>query len=44
MILAMSEEMFKRGYKVITNIDIAPTVIKQMQEKYKEDYSAMKCI
>ena len=32
----MSEDMFEDGYQHITNVDISFTVIKQMQEQYKE--------
>jgi len=32
----LSEEMYEDGYQHITNIDISFTVIKQMQEMYKE--------
>ena len=32
----MSEDMFEDGYQHITNVDISFTVIKQMQEYYKE--------
>ena len=37
----MSEEMFEDGYRNITNVDISFTVIKQMQELYKEKYPEM---
>lgn len=40
----MSEEMYKRGFTQIVNIDISQTVIKQMSEKRKEDCPQMKCI
>ena len=33
--------MFEDGYQHITNIDISFTVIKQMQEAYKEKYPSM---
>jgi 2-polyprenyl-3-methyl-5-hydroxy-6-metoxy-1,4-benzoquinol methylase len=32
----LSEEMFDEGYQNITNIDIAPTCVKAMNEKYKD--------
>ena len=32
----LSEEMYEDGYQHLTNIDISFTVIKQMQEMYKE--------
>lgn len=35
--------MYKDGYQHITNIDISPTVIKQLQERYKEESANMKC-
>jgi hypothetical protein len=35
--------MYKDGLQKITNIDISATVIKQMQERYKEDFPLMKC-
>jgi len=34
--------MYKRGYQNIINIDISPTVIKMMSDKYKEDCQLMK--
>lgn len=34
--IGLSEEMYEDGYQHITNIDISFTVIKQMQEMYKE--------
>ena len=36
--------MFEEGYQNITNIDISPTVIKSMQEKYRDKGSNFKCI
>ena len=33
--------MFDDGFQHITNIDISPTVIKQMQELYKEKYPTL---
>ena len=33
--------MYEDGYQNITNIDISFTVIKQMQEMYKEKYPSM---
>jgi len=41
--IGLSEEMYKDGFQHITNIDISPTVIKQLQERYKEDSANMKC-
>lgn len=32
----LAEEMYEDGYQHLTNIDISFTVIKQMQEMYKE--------
>ena len=32
----MSEDMFDEGYINISNIDISLTVVKAMQEKYKD--------
>ena len=32
----LAEEMYEDGYQHLTNIDISFTVIKQMQELYKE--------
>jgi len=40
----LSEEMYKDGYQHITNIDISPTIIKKLQERYKEESANMKCI
>ena len=37
----MSEDMFEDGYQNITNVDISFTVIKQMQEYYKEKIPQM---
>ena len=37
----MSEEMFEDSYSHITNVDISFTVIKQMQEYYKEKIPQM---
>ncbi len=37
----MSEDMFEDGYSNITNVDISFTVIKQMQEYYKEKIPQM---
>lgn len=37
----VSEEMFDDGFQNITNIDISFTVIKQMQELYKEKYPTL---
>lgn len=34
--LGLSEEMYEDGYQHLTNIDISFTVVKQMQEMYKE--------
>ena len=34
--IGLSEEMYEDGYQHLTNIDISFTVIKQMQEMYKE--------
>ena len=34
--VGLSEEMYEDGYQHITNIDISFTVVKQMQELYKE--------
>lgn len=36
MFIGLSEEMYEDGYQHITNIDISFTVVKQMQEMYKE--------
>ena len=36
-----SEEMFEDGYQNITNVDISFTVIKQMQDHYKEKIPQM---
>jgi len=36
--------MYKDGYQHITNIDISPTIIKKLQERYKEESANMKCI
>ena len=41
--LELSEDMYKDGYQTVTNIDVSPTVIKQMQEHYKESIPSMKC-
>lgn len=35
--------MCKDGLQKITNIDISTTVIKQMEERYKEEFPTMKC-
>jgi ubiquinone/menaquinone biosynthesis C-methylase UbiE len=35
-LIGLSEEMYEDGYQHLTNIDISFTVIKQMQEMYKE--------
>ncbi len=35
--------MYKEGYTSFTNIDISPAVIKQMQERYKDDCPNAKC-
>jgi peptidyl-tRNA hydrolase len=35
-LIGLSEEMYEDGYQHITNIDISFTVVKQMQELYKE--------
>ena len=40
-ILGLSEEMYDDGYQNIVNIDISFTVIKQMQELYKDKYPNM---
>jgi len=37
----LSEEMYEDGYQNIVNIDISFTVIKQMQELYKDKYPNM---
>ena len=37
----MSEEMFEDSYCHITNVDISFTVIKQMQDYYKEKIPQM---
>ena len=39
--LGLSEEMYDDGYTNIANIDISFTVIKQMQELYKDKYPNM---
>ena len=39
--LGLSEEMYDDGYNNIANIDISFTVIKQMQELYKDKYPNM---
>lgn len=39
----LSEEMLDEGYQNITNIDISQTVIKAMNEKYKDKGSNFKC-
>ena len=44
----MSEEMLEEGFNHITNIDISFTVVKQMQDQYKEKgysliYKQMDC-
>lgn len=39
--LGLSEEMYEDGYTHIENIDISFTVIKQMQELYKDKYPTM---
>jgi len=36
ILIGLSEEMYEDGYQHITNIDISFTVVKQMQELYKE--------
>eukprot|EP00831_Metopus_contortus_P050327 TRINITY_DN4233_c0_g1_i4.p1 TRINITY_DN4233_c0_g1~~TRINITY_DN4233_c0_g1_i4.p1 ORF type:complete len:202 (-),score=33.87 TRINITY_DN4233_c0_g1_i4:121-726(-) len=38
----LSEEMYKEGFQHITNVDISPTVIKQLHERYKEESATMK--
>ena len=43
MFLGLSEEMFDEGYQNIINIDISQTVIKAMQEKYKDKGPNFKC-
>ena len=37
----LSEEMFDDGFQSINNIDISFTVVKQMQEMYKDKYPNM---
>jgi hypothetical protein len=39
--LGLSEEMFDEGYQHITNIDISFTVVKQMQDLYREKYPTL---
>ena len=39
----LTEEMYKEGYTNSTNIDISPTVVKQMQERCKEECPNAKC-
>ena len=41
--IELAEDLFKDGYENLTNIDISATVIKQMQERYKEDLPLIKC-
>ena len=41
LILGLSEEMYEDEYQNIVNIDISFTVIKQMQELYKDKYPNM---
>lgn len=41
--VGLSEEMYKDGFQHITNVDISPTLIKQLQERYKEEAANMKC-
>ena len=39
--VGLSEEMYEDDYQTIVNIDISFTVIKQMQELYKDKYPNM---
>ena len=39
----MTEDMYKEGFIESTNIDISPTVIQQMQDKYKDTCPNAKC-
>jgi len=39
--VGLSEEMFDEGYQHITNIDISFTVVKQMQDHYREKYPTL---
>lgn len=41
MRVGLSEEMYEDGYQHITNIDISFTVVKQMNELYKDRYSTL---
>lgn len=41
--VGLAEDLFKDGYQNVTSIDISPTVIKQMVERYKEEFPALKC-
>lgn len=36
----LSEEMYKEGYKNITNIDFSEIVVDDMQTKYKKEQYA----
>ena len=39
--LGLTEEMFQDGFENITSIDISTTVVKQMQEVYREKYPSL---
>ncbi len=40
----ISEELYKEGFKNITNIDYSSVVINQMQIQYSSDFESMKFI
>ena len=39
--VGLTEEMFQDGFENITSIDISTTVVKQMQEVYREKYPSL---
>jgi hypothetical protein len=41
--IGLSEDLFRDGYEHVTNIDISATVVKQMQDRYKEEIPSLKC-
>lgn len=41
--LELSEEMYKNGYKKITNIDISSVIISKMKDNYKASIPDMLC-